>query len=99
MLVGFREHLQKQLSTTDHLFRWAGPALVAIIKRPSPLGDVRLQVKRMLDTRIEVTYSGAGRSVLIPISAAWSALTLTSTDDAHRQIEAFIATQMAGESG
>jgi GGDEF domain-containing protein len=97
MLVGFKEHVEKQLAPAGQLFRWAGPALVAIIERPEPIGTVRVQVKRMLDSKIEVMYTGDGRSVLIPISAGWSALPLTSTADASKQIEAFIASQTAGE--
>jgi len=93
MLVGFREHLQTQLPQTDQLFRWIDPALVAILERPVPAAVVRIQLKRILDTRIEVTYSGEGRSVLIPISAAWLVLPLISTADAQRQIDAFIAAQ------
>jgi GGDEF domain-containing protein len=96
MLVGFKEHVEKQLLPAGQLFRWAGPALVAIIERPEPIGNVRVQVKRMLDSKIEVMYTGEGRSVLIPISAGWSALPLISTADADKQIGAFIASQTSG---
>jgi GGDEF domain-containing protein len=95
MLVGFKEHVEKQLAQAGQLFRWAGPALVAIIERPEPIGNVRVQVKRMLDSKIEVMYTGNGRSVLIPISAGWSALPLLSTADADKQIGAFVASQTA----
>jgi GGDEF domain-containing protein len=97
MLVGFKEHVEKQLAPAGQLFRWSGPALVAIIERPEPIGNVRVQVKRMLDSKIEVMYTGDGRSVLIPISAGWSALPLLSTADADKQIGAFIASQTAGD--
>jgi GGDEF domain-containing protein len=97
MLVGFKEHLAKQLSASGQLFRWAGPAFVAILEREVPLGNVRLQVKRMMDAKIEVDYSGDGRSVLIPVSAVWSALPLTSTADADKQIQTFVGTQCTGD--
>ena len=58
MLVGFKEYMEKQLAPSFKLFRWSGPALVAIIERPEPLGVVRMQVKRMLDSKIEVIYTG-----------------------------------------
>jgi len=98
MLIGFKEHIEKQLAAPDQIFRWPGPALVAIIERPEAIGNVRVQVKRMLDSKIEVMYTGDGRSVLIPISAGWSALPLVSTADADKQIGAFIASQTAGDS-
>jgi GGDEF domain-containing protein len=96
MLLGFKEHMEKQLAPPDQLFRWPGPALVAIIARPEPIGSVRVEVKRMLESKIEVDYSGEGRSVLIPVSAGWSALPLVSTADTDKQIVAFIASQTTG---
>ncbi len=74
MLVVFKEHMTKQLSAGDKLFRYSGPAFMAILEREVPLGVVRLLVKRMMDVKIEVDYSGDGRSILIPVSAVWSAL-------------------------
>jgi len=97
MLVVFKEHMAKQLSAGDKLFRWAGPAFMAILEREVPLGIVRLLVKRMMDAKIEVDYSGDGRSVLIPVSAVWSALQLTSASDADKQIQTFVASQSAGD--
>jgi len=97
MLVVFREHMTKQLAAGDKLFHWAGPAFVAILEREVPLGIVRLLVKRMMDVKIEVDYSGDGRSVLIPVSAVWFALPLTSASDADKQIQIFVAAQSAGD--
>jgi GGDEF domain-containing protein len=97
MLVVFKEHVTKQLSACDRLFRWAGPAFMAIIEKEAPLGIVRLLAKRMMDAKIEVDYSGDGRSVLIPVSAVWSALPLTSASDADKQIQTFVAAQSIGD--
>jgi GGDEF domain-containing protein len=97
MLIVFKEHIAKQLSACDRLFRWAGPAFMAILEREVPLGVVRLLVKRMMDAKIEVDYSGDGRSVLIPVSTVWSALPLTSASDADKQIQTFVATQSTGD--
>jgi GGDEF domain-containing protein len=97
MLVVFKEHMAQQLATGDKLFRWAGPAFMAILQREVPLGIVRLLVKRMMDAKIEVDYSGDGRSVLIPVSAVWSALQLTSASDADKQIQTFVASQNTGD--
>ena len=96
MMVGIKEHLQQQLSLPDRLYRWGGPALLAIIERPEPLPTVRVQVRRMLDARMEVIYAANGRSVLIPISAAWSVVPCNSTADTSKQSQAFIATQTTG---
>jgi GGDEF domain-containing protein len=93
MLVGFKEHVAKQLSGSDQLFRWTGPTFVAILERPKPIGIVRLEVKRLLDAKIEVNYSAEGKSVLIPVSAIWSALPLTCMPDADKQIQEFVTAQ------
>ncbi len=93
MMAGFKDHLKKQLSGADQLFRWGGPALVAIIERPEPLAAVLQQIKHLLNARVEVNYSGNGKSVLIPLSASWSAFHIASAADAGKQVQAFIATQ------
>jgi GGDEF domain-containing protein len=98
MMVGFKEYVAKQLSPSDQLFRWTGPTLVALLERPEPIGNVRLLLKRWLDAKIEVSYSGDGRSVLIPISAGWITLPLTSAADADKQIQTFIASQSTRDS-
>jgi GGDEF domain-containing protein len=94
MLCRFKEHAQKQFHASDRLFRWSGPAIVAIIERPAAFDLVRAQVKRMLELPLEENYEIGGRSVLIPISAAWSLMLLNSSADAiDKQIQTFIASQ------
>lgn len=97
MLAVFKEHMARQLSANDRLFRWSGPAFMAILEREAPLGIIRVLAKRMMDAKIEVDYSGDGRSVLIPVSAVWSALPLTSAPDADKQIQTFVASQSTGD--
>jgi GGDEF domain-containing protein len=94
MLLRFKEHVQSLLHASDQLFRWTGPAIVAILERPEGFDYVRAAARRMLETRIEITYQANGRSVLIPVSAAWSVFMLTSTpEEINTQIETFIAGQ------
>lgn len=89
-----RESIEKQLSPGDQMFRWAGPAMVLVLERADTLEVVRGQLKRILDARIEETYSLGSRAVLIPIAMAWSAFKLVSpVPIAVRQIQTFIASQ------
>jgi hypothetical protein len=68
--------------------------MVAILERAQALDQVRGVVKRMLETPINKTYDVNGRTIFIPISAAWSAIMLTTTPDAtEKQIQKFIASQ------
>jgi diguanylate cyclase (GGDEF)-like protein len=98
MLRTFKRHIEKQVQRSDRLFRWTGPAIVAILERAAQTAEVRLEVKRMLDGRLEETYAADGRSVLLPITATWSAIPLTSSAEAaDAQIQTFIASQHSYE--
>ena len=94
MVSRFKEYIETQLGASDRLFRWTGPAVVVIMERPQAPNQVNLHVKRMLDTPIKESFELGTRSVLIPISAGWTVIQLTSTPDAvEKQIEAFVASQ------
>jgi GGDEF domain-containing protein len=86
--------IEKQLSPGDQMFRWSGPALVLVLQRNEPLETVRAQLKRILDVRIEETYSLGSRSVLLPITTSWTAVKLIAPVGlVVKQIQAFIASQ------
>jgi GGDEF domain-containing protein len=89
-----RNKVEEQLQPGDQMFRWAGPALVLLLERAESLESVRSQMKRILDAKIEETYDLGSRSVMIPITMAWSAFKLISpVSIAVRQIQTFIASQ------
>jgi GGDEF domain-containing protein len=99
ILLRFKEHVEHHLFPSDHLFRWTGPAMVALLERPEGAAYVRALVTRMLDARLEVTYRVGARLVLIPISAAWSTFPVTANAESlQEQIETFIAAQGGGDS-
>jgi len=94
MLSRFREMMEVRIVAPDRLFRWKGPAMVAILERPQPLPVIRLLVKRLVDIRTEETFQFGERSVMVPISAAWSVFPLEATPPAtQKHIHAFIASQ------
>lgn len=94
VLCRFKEHAEKQFYASDRLFRWTGPAIVALIERPEAFELVRGQVKRTLEIPVHENYEIGDRSVLIPISAAWTGMQLNSTPEAiEKQIQTFIASQ------
>jgi GGDEF domain-containing protein len=94
ILRAFKENVEKQLMRADKLFRWEGPAIVVMLERKEPIEQVRAQIRRILDGRLEEIFDVEGRSVMIPISAAWSAFTLMPPlANATKQIQAFIASQ------
>jgi GGDEF domain-containing protein len=97
VLRTFKEFFEKQITPGDRLFRWNGPALVALLERTESLETVRAEVRKMLDRTVnDAMFDVGGRQVLIPISAAWCVFMLippvtTST----KQIQTFIASQGA----
>ncbi len=94
MLYLFAQHVDRHIMHSDKLFRWDGPAVVALLDRNETMEQVRAQVRRMLDEPLEGTFSGNGRAVMIPISAAWSVLRLTPPVALTiKQIQMFIASQ------
>jgi GGDEF domain-containing protein len=93
VLNAFGKFVGKQLPATDKLFRWTGPAVVAVIERSEMLDRVRAQIKRIMDIRLDEKLELGERSVLIPVSSAWSVFQLIAVATAERQIQAFIASQ------
>lgn len=93
VLRAFARHVSAELGGKD-LYRWSGPAFVALLDRCEPLAQVRLQLRHALDAHLEETFDVDGRDVLIPVSANWSAFELTGSQGAaERQIRTFIAGQ------
>ncbi len=94
ILRAFKDNVEKQLMRADKLFRWEGPAIVILVERTEPIEQVRSQIRRILDGRLEENFNVEGRSVMIPISSAWSAFPLMPPlANATRQVQAFIASQ------
>jgi GGDEF domain-containing protein len=92
MLGRFREYVENELEETDLLFRWSGPAMVAIVERPQTFEQVRAFVKRIFETPISETIDVNGRSVFVPITAAWSAFLICATPETtEKQIQKFVA--------
>ena len=94
LLKALAEHFQKGLSASDQLFRWQGPALVALIERSERLERVRSEIRQFADIRLDKTVEVGQRTVLIPISAIWAIFPIAPPLDAFmRQLEAFTAAQ------
>ena len=79
----------------DLLFRWTGPALVALIARQESIDQVRSSLKRLLDKRIENEFDVGGRLALIPLTVAWSVIALIPpAANLPSYIDKFVAAQL-----
>jgi GGDEF domain-containing protein len=96
ILAAFAEHFKKGLAASDRLFRWQGPAVVALLERAERIERVRTEIRQFADIRFEKTIEVGQRTVLIPISAIWAIYPLAPPVDAFlKQLEVFTAAQVS----
>lgn len=94
VLCSFIDFLVQVIRPEDRLFRWSGPTLVMVIETAETLDQIRAYIGKILEPRLEETFNIEGRSVLTPVSAAWSVLQLTTTvAEAEKHIETFTSSQ------
>lgn len=78
ILVAFTRMVQSHLSADDRLFRWDGPVLLALLRRPGSPEQVRREIEEAMESRLEHTIQTESRSVLIPLTARWSLFPMTA---------------------
>ena len=89
-----KRFLAEQLDSGDILFRWPGPAMVALLAGTEPFERVRGRLNGFLDKPVERSVDANGQADSIPLSIAWSAFPLSMPlAVANRQIHDFIAAQ------
>jgi GGDEF domain-containing protein len=71
ILAAYSQMVLKSLTPQDRLYRWGGPALVAILSRQRSLPLVRSEFTHIMETKLEHNIQTPSRSVLIPVSAKW----------------------------
>jgi GGDEF domain-containing protein len=82
------------LRADDHLFRWQGPAFVAIIERQESLQTVNSEIQRLATAPISRHFETPSRSVYLPIRLTSEVAPLFDADaaDVLGQIGRFIST-------
>ena len=89
-----KQFLAEQLDSGDVLFRWPGPAIVAVLAGTEPFERVHDRLNRFLDKPVERSVDVNGKADSIPLSIAWSAFPLSvPLAVPNRQIHDFIAAQ------
>ncbi len=90
------DHLAAGRSPGDRLFRWTGPAFVALMERVESRPEVALEVKRIGSVPLKVTVQIGNGSVSLPISLLSLIVPLTEVQklpDLVGRIDAFIGEQ------
>jgi len=95
ILADFAQHFSKGISNSDRIFRWKGPALLAVLDRPGRVDTVRAEVRRFADTKLERTMEVGQRTIHISTSATWSLMQVAAPIEAlMQQVDAFTAAQL-----
>jgi GGDEF domain-containing protein len=92
-IQAFVRYLLDHLQPDDMLFRWSGPAFLAILEREAGLADVAKEAARVGGAQLEREFELQDRSVLIPISSVFQSFPLSeekSAEAAVRRIAQFV---------
>jgi GGDEF domain-containing protein len=95
ILCRVRRHLGSCLSPEDRLFRWTGPAFMALLERTEGAG-VKAEVSRITSVKLEAAVQIGNGSVMLPIACTSLLLPLAQTAglaELTQRIDAFIGEQ------
>lgn len=71
-IVMFAQHLAQHLQPSDTVYRWSGPAFLALIERNDGAERVRRELLPVATARLELNVEARGRAVLLPIHFSWT---------------------------
>nr|AER58202.1 diguanylate cyclase [uncultured Acidobacteriota bacterium] len=96
ILAAFADHFCGSLAASDQVFRWHGPALIALLEREERLEKVRAEIGRFAEGKLEKTIKIGARAIMLPISATWTIFPVVSPlEELLKKLEAFTATQVS----
>lgn len=89
------KHFRSGLSNSDDLYRWQGPAFLAILSRDKRIDQVRSEIRHFADAPVQETLQLGTRAVSIQVSTNWSIIQPSPPYEAlQRKIETFTAAQV-----
>ena len=71
LLLFFSRHIAHGLKEADRLYRWTGPAILAILHRDTSLAPVREDINALFARRLTLNVTSENRSVLLAVPAKW----------------------------
>jgi GGDEF domain-containing protein len=88
----YSRDLAHQLGKEDRLFRWTGPALLALLDRSEDIRRVRGDVVRIATKRFSRTIEADNRCVLLSVGATATVISLAESDSdgVIRELESFV---------
>jgi GGDEF domain-containing protein len=74
VLLFFSRHVRQELTEADRLFRWTGPAILAILQRSEPPASVREDMNHLFARRPTMNVTVEDRPVMLAVPAKWMVL-------------------------
>jgi GGDEF domain-containing protein len=94
VLKTYLEELRIHLPPGDQIFRWSGPAFLALLKRPDTIDKVRDQLRFALQGKIERNFELSKRTVLLSITATWAIFPVTPPlEELITRLDTFLGAQ------
>jgi GGDEF domain-containing protein len=100
MLKFYLEELHRRLPIADQLFRWSGPAFIALLHRSGQIDKVREQLGVTAPKKLERTIDLPNRSALVSISATWAVFPIAlPIEEVIEQIDTFMSSHVSPAEG
>lgn len=102
LLQAFSQLLVSSLSPRDEIYRWRGPAFVALLDRPVPIEGVRAELARFVPINVAQNVDLNGKSLQLKMSCAWAVLPLAQfelPEQPRDQIDRFILEHSQRQAG
>lgn len=92
-------HVGSGTNTREDLYRWSGPALLAIITRDAPFDLIRRDLGRLVGSIPEYEANVGPRTAIIPISVGWALFPVTRPAARFiNQLDVFVNSQGTEDS-
>lgn len=95
ILRSVAERLRNGLSAKDHVYRWRGATMVAVLSRHGNIEEVRREIARIWNKPGEELISVGNKSVMVPLLTNWSVYPLHRSTDWERKLDTFVVSQGA----
>ena len=101
VLLFFSQHVAHGLKEADRLYRWTGPAILAILHRETSVASVREDINGLFARRLNMNVTSENRSVLLAVTAKWmvfAAHEIRPVPRLIKSIDAFVHPEPAGQT-
>jgi GGDEF domain-containing protein len=85
------QRILNALSPHDQLFRWRGPAFVALLGRKTSVMDVRREIQHIVASRFQFDLRGGAALVSVNVVAEWFPAETHNCGELIHEIEAFLS--------